>query len=192
MHAEDADRRRGRHGSGRAAERRAGSTAALHGLTRTLVANMVEGVTNGLREAPGDRRGRLPRRAEGHGPRGRARVLPPGARRERPTGSSSRCPRRPGSWCAATTSSRSGEIAANIRKIRKPEPYKGKGIRYERRVRAEEGRQGSEGRCRLMDAKTKRDGASASARPRPQEGRGHAPSARAWPCTAPTGTSTRS
>jgi large subunit ribosomal protein L6 len=36
-----------------------------------------------------------------------------------------------------------GEVAANIRKIRKPEPYKGKGIRYEgERVRRKAGKSG--------------------------------------------------
>ena len=48
-----------------------------------------------------------------------------------------------------------GEVAANIRKIRKPEPYKGKGIRYEGEyVRKKAGKAAKA--CRLMDAKTKR------------------------------------
>ena len=37
----------------------------LHGLSRTLVANMVVGVTEGYRKSPGDRRHRLPRAAKG-------------------------------------------------------------------------------------------------------------------------------
>ena len=39
-----------------------------------------------------------------------------------------------------------GQVAANIRKWRKPEPYKGKGIRYEGERRAPQARQGREGR----------------------------------------------
>ena len=36
-----------------------------------------------------------------------------------------------------------GEVAANIRKLRKPEPYKGKGVRYEgERVRRKAGKAG--------------------------------------------------
>ena len=36
---------------------------------------------------------------------------------------------------------RVGQVAADIRSIRRPEPYKGKGIRYEGEVRAAQGRQ---------------------------------------------------
>ena len=49
----------------------------------------------------------------------------------RPTGIEFEVPTPTRSWSAATTRQLVGEIAANIRKIRKPEPYKGKGIRYE-------------------------------------------------------------
>ena len=49
-----------------------------------------------------------------------------GARRASP----SRCPRRPASRCAGIDKQLVGQVAADIRKIRKPEPYKGKGIRY--------------------------------------------------------------
>ena len=60
-----------------------------------------------------------------------------------------------------------GETAANIRKIRKPELYKGKGIRYENEyVRKKAGRAGEDG---LMDAKTRRACAGAC----PQDDRRH-------------------
>ena len=37
-----------------------------------------------------------------------------------------------------------GQVAANIRSIRKPEPYKGKGVRYAGRAHPAQGRQGRE------------------------------------------------
>ena len=52
---------RGRHAAGHPPGRRARSSRSLHGLTRTLIANMVIGVTDGLREEARDRRHRLPR-----------------------------------------------------------------------------------------------------------------------------------
>ena len=89
------------------------------------------GRDEGLREAAGDRRRRLPRGDEGQGPRDRARVLAPGARCRRPRASSSRCPTPTRIVVRGNDKQQVGEVAANIRKIRKPEPYKGKGIRYE-------------------------------------------------------------
>ena len=108
-----------------------GEHRALHGLTRSLVANMVEGVTDRLQEDARDPGRRLPRRAQGHGPRARARLLAPrpgqGAGGHRVRGARS----RRASSSRASPSSMVGEIAAYIRKQRPPEPYKGKGIRYE-------------------------------------------------------------
>ena len=55
-----------------------------------------------------------------------------------------------------------GEVAANIRKIRKPEPYKGKGIRYEGEVVEAQGRQGAPREVPPdMDAGTSRGRAAA-------------------------------
>ena len=45
--------------------------------------------------------------------------------------SSSRCRRRRRSSCAGIDKQMVGQTAAEIRKVRPPEPYKGKGIRYE-------------------------------------------------------------
>jgi large subunit ribosomal protein L6 len=58
---------------------------SLHGLTRTLINNMVIGVTQGYEKEARDRRHRLPRGGEGLGPRVRARLLPP-RRRQAPAG----------------------------------------------------------------------------------------------------------
>jgi large subunit ribosomal protein L6 len=103
---------------------------ALHGLTRSLVANMVEGRHRRLRKAPRDPGRRLSRRAQGQRPRARARLLAPGADqgagRHRVRGPAADAHRREG-----ISKQLVGEIAANIRKKRPPEPYKGKGIRYE-------------------------------------------------------------
>ena len=107
---------------------------ARHGLTRTLVANMVTGVTDGYEQDARDRRHRLPRAGQGLGPGVRARLQPPGARSRRRTASPSRSRPRPGSWSRGIDKQQVGEIAANIRKIRKPEPYKGKGVRYQGEV----------------------------------------------------------
>ena len=51
--------------------------------------------------------------------------------------------RRPGFRCSGIDKQQVGEVAANIRKIRKPEPYKGKGVRYAgERVRRKVGKAG--------------------------------------------------
>ena len=108
-----------------------GEHRALHGLTRSLVANMVEGVTDGFAKTPGDPGRRLPRAAQGPRPRAGARLLAPGADQgaggHRVRGA--RSPRA--SIVKGISKQLVGEIAANIRKQRPPEPYKGKGIRYE-------------------------------------------------------------
>ncbi|MBI4543536.1 MAG: 50S ribosomal protein L6 [Gemmatimonadetes bacterium] len=102
---------------------------ALHGLSRTLVANMVEGVTGGYSkqlEIVG-----VGYRAEAK-PYGLALHVgfshpvevhaPPGIRltAEQPTVVK----------VAGSDKALVGQVAANIRALRPPEPYKGKGIRY--------------------------------------------------------------
>jgi large subunit ribosomal protein L6 len=107
-----------------------GEHRALHGLTRTLVANMVQGVTEGFEK-------RLEIQGVGYRAQLRGRDLelalgyshpvsvkaPDGIEFEVPT------PTR--IVVRGASKQRVGEVAANIRKQRKPEPYKGKGIRYE-------------------------------------------------------------
>ena len=63
-----------------------------------------------------------------------AGLLAPGRACPSPTGSSSRCRPRRSIVVRGNDKAQVGEVAANIRKIRKPEPYKGKGIRYEDEV----------------------------------------------------------
>jgi large subunit ribosomal protein L6 len=102
---------------------------SLHGLTRTLVANMVTGVTDGYEKkleivGVGYRvtaKGKDLEFAVGYShpvvvtpPEGINFVV------ESPTKFS----------VSGIDKQQVGQVAANIRKIRKPEPYKGKGIRY--------------------------------------------------------------
>ena len=114
---------------------------------------MVEGVTNGF-EAPGDQGVGYRARLRGTALELERRLLAPGrdrrARRDHVRGPDA----RPRSSSRASTSSRSAQIAAEIRAVRPPEPYKGKGIRYQRRVRAPEGRE--EGVVAHADASDRR------------------------------------
>ena len=49
---------------------------------------------------------------------------------------------RPGSRCSGIDKQQVGEVAANIRKLRKPDPYKGKGVRYQGERSSPQGRKG--------------------------------------------------
>ena len=107
-----------------------GQVRALHGLSRTLIANMITGVTEGYRKTL---------EIVGVGYRVQARgkdlefslgfshpvtVAPPDGitfRVEAPTRF----------VVEGIDKQQVGEIAANIRKLRKPDPYKGKGVRYQ-------------------------------------------------------------
>ena len=110
-----------------------GSVRALHGLSRTLIANMVTGVTDGYRKTL---------EIVGVGYRVQARgsdlefslgfshpvtIVPPEGitfRVEAPTRF----------VVEGIDKQQVGEIAAQIRKLRKPDPYKGKGVRYQGEV----------------------------------------------------------
>ena len=103
---------------------------SLHGLTRSLLANMVDGVTNGFEK-------RLQIVGVGY------RVAMKGSDLEiaagyshpvvvaQPDGIEFEVPTPTQIVVRGNDKQQVGEIAANIRKVRKPEPYKGKGIRYE-------------------------------------------------------------
>ena len=102
---------------------------SLHGLTRTLIANMVAGVTEGYEK-------RLEIVGVGY------RAALKGSDLElalgfshpvhvlAPKGIEFEVPAPTRITIRGNDKQQVGEIAANIRKIRKPEPYKGKGIRY--------------------------------------------------------------
>jgi large subunit ribosomal protein L6 len=107
-----------------------GEDRALHGLTRTLVANMVEGVTKGFEK-------RLELQGVGY------RAALKGTSLELSVGYSHAVtiePRQGVSFevpvptqivVKGIDKQAVGQLAAEIRKVRPPEPYKGKGIRYE-------------------------------------------------------------
>jgi large subunit ribosomal protein L6 len=107
-----------------------GEHRALHGLTRTLVANMVTGVTTGFQKSL---------EIQGVGYRaqlkGRDLELALGYSHpveiKAPQGIEFEVPQPTRITVKGASKQQVGEIAAQIRKQRKPEPYKGKGIRYE-------------------------------------------------------------
>jgi large subunit ribosomal protein L6 len=107
-----------------------GEHRALHGLTRSLVANMVEGVTSGFEK-------RLEIQGVGYRAqlKGRDLELALGYSHpvpvKAPDGIEFEVPQPTRIVVRGIDKQLVGEVAANIRKQRKPEPYKGKGIRYE-------------------------------------------------------------
>jgi large subunit ribosomal protein L6 len=107
-----------------------GEHRALHGLTRSLVANMVEGVTNGFEK-------RLEIQGVGYRAqlKGKDLELALGYSHpvpiKAPAGIEFEVPQPTRIVVRGISKQLVGETAANIRKQRKPEPYKGKGIRYE-------------------------------------------------------------
>ena len=107
-----------------------GEHRALHGLTRSLVANMVEGVTNGYQKSL-DIQGVGYRAAL----KGKNLELALGYSHpvpiEAPAGIEFEVPQPTKVIVKGISKQQVGEIAAIIRKQRPPEPYKGKGIRYE-------------------------------------------------------------
>src|SRR5215217_1508210 len=107
-----------------------GEHRALHGLTRSLIANMVEGVTDGFEK-------RLEIQGVGYRAalKGKNLELALGyshpVELEAPEGIDFEVPQPTRIVVRGISKQVVGEVAANIRKQRPPEPYKGKGIRYE-------------------------------------------------------------
>ncbi len=107
-----------------------GEHRALHGLTRSLVANMVEGVTNGFQKTL---------EIQGVGYRAQLKgtdlELALGyshpVQVKAPAGIEFEVPQPTRVIVRGISKQQVGELAAFIRKQRPPEPYKGKGIRYE-------------------------------------------------------------
>jgi large subunit ribosomal protein L6 len=107
-----------------------GEVRALHGLSRSLIANMVTGVTDGYRktlEIVG-----VGYRVQARGKDlefalGFSHPVPVSA----PDGISFRVETPTRFIVEGIDKQQVGEVAANIRKLRKPDPYKGKGVRYQ-------------------------------------------------------------
>jgi large subunit ribosomal protein L6 len=106
-----------------------GPHRALHGLTRSLLANMVEGVTAGYER-------RLEIQGVGYRARlqGKALELSVGLSHpvtvQAPDGIEFEVPQQTEVIVRGIDKQLVGETAARIRRVRPPEPYKGKGIRY--------------------------------------------------------------
>ena len=106
-----------------------GEIRALHGLSRSLIANMVTGVTEGFRktlEIVG-----VGYRVQAKGQDlefslGYSHPVPVTA----PEGITLRVESPTRFVVEGIDKQQVGEVAANIRKLRKPDPYKGKGVRY--------------------------------------------------------------
>ncbi len=107
-----------------------GDDRALHGLTRSLVANMVEGVTKGFEK-------RLEIQGVGYRAalRGQALELSVGFSHpvvvDPPAGITFEVPTPTEILVKGIDKQQVGQTAAEVRAVRQPEPYKGKGIRYE-------------------------------------------------------------
>jgi len=107
-----------------------GDDRALHGLTRTLIANMVEGVTQGFEK-------RLELQGVGY----RAAMQGTDLRLDvgyshpvvikAPQGITFEVPSQTEVIVKGVNKQQVGQLAAEVRKVRPPEPYKGKGIRYQ-------------------------------------------------------------
>ena len=113
---------------------------SLHGLTRSLIFNMVEGVTKGYEK-------RLKIEGIGYQARMKAKavVLTVGyanaVEMNPPDGVTVELPDPTTIIVKGADKQKVGQFAAEIRRVRKPEPYKGKGIRYEtEQVRRKEGK----------------------------------------------------
>jgi large subunit ribosomal protein L6 len=106
---------------------------AMHGLSRTLVANMVDGVTQGFVKT-----------LEITGVGYKAEIKPYGAllslgfshqiEYQAPAGVSITAPNPTTVVIAGMSKELVGQVAAEIRSFRKPEPYKGKGVKYQGEV----------------------------------------------------------
>jgi large subunit ribosomal protein L6 len=107
-----------------------GEDRALHGLTRTLVANMVEGVTKGFSKT-------LEIQGVGYRAalRGADLELNVGYShpvvKKAPQGITFEVPQATQVIVRGIDKQKVGQVAAEVRAVRPPEPYKGKGIRYE-------------------------------------------------------------
>ncbi len=117
---------------------------SLHGLTRTLLSNMVEGVSTGFSK-------KLQLVGVGYraAKKGNDLEMQLGFSHpvlvECPEGISFECPSQTEIVVNGISKEKVGQVAADIRKWRKPEPYKGKGIRYEgENVRRKAGKAGKD------------------------------------------------
>jgi large subunit ribosomal protein L6 len=119
-----------------------GEIRALHGLSRSLIANMVTGVTDGYRKTMEIVGVGYRVQAKGQDLEfalGFSHPVPVAA----PAGITFRVETPTRFVVEGIDKQQVGEVAANIRKLRKPDPYKGKGVRYQgEQVRRKVGKAG--------------------------------------------------
>ena len=123
-------------------ENESNKVRALHGLTRSLIANMVEGVTQGYKK-----------QLEITGVGYKAEVKPFGLQLalgyshpveyRAPVGIKLTAPQPTVVVIEGSDKEKVGQVAAKIRQLRKPEPYKGKGVKYQgEQIRRKAGKAG--------------------------------------------------
>ena len=101
----------------------------MWGTSRTLVANLVDRRHQGLRDEARDQRRRLSRGGAGQEPADRAR-LQPRRRLSDPGRIAIATPKPTEIVVTGIDKQKVGQVAAEIRAFRRPEPYKGKGVKY--------------------------------------------------------------
>ncbi len=117
---------------------------SMHGLSRSLLANMVEGVSTGFTKklqlvGVGYRAAKKGNNLEMQLGYSHPVLI------ECPEGITLECPSQTEIVVSGISKEQVGQVAADIRKWRKPEPYKGKGIRYEgENVRRKAGKAGKD------------------------------------------------
>ena len=103
---------------------------AFWGMQRTLVQNLVTGVTRGLHQGAGDHRRRLSRRGAGQEAEACSSAIQHDVDIAIPEGLEVKTPDATTVEISGIDRQKVGQLAAEIRRWRKPEPYKGKGIKY--------------------------------------------------------------
>jgi len=103
---------------------------ALHGLTRSLVANMVQGVTEGFSKELEIVGVGYRAQAQGDAALELALGFSHPVKVQAPAGVTFEVPTATRIIVKGIDKEKVGQVAADIRKLKKPEPYKGKGIRY--------------------------------------------------------------
>lgn len=122
------------------------SNKSLHGLTRTLIANMIEGVTNGFKKEL--QINGIGYRAE---VKGTELILTVGyshkVNMKAPEGITIEVPEPTKIIISGPDKQKVGQFASEVRDVRPPEPYKGKGIKYiDEHIRRKEGKAGKGGK----------------------------------------------
>ena len=113
----------------------------MWGTTRAHINNMVKGVIGRLHREPGDQRRRLSRSGAGQDPAAAAGLFSTRSTIRSRTDIAIKCEKPTSIAISGRDRQRVGQVAAEIRAFRGPEPYKGKGIKYDTEtIRRKEGK----------------------------------------------------